>query len=144
KAGAADWGIETLLTVVDSEGVHEVANPRLGRSDMERQVELAQAVSRKKRGSKGWKRACRALRTFKRRQTRQRLDAQHKLSARIAGDYAAFAMEKLSTRNMTASAAGSIESPGKNVAQKAGLNREILDTAPARLMALISYKVQET
>ena len=34
--------------------------------------------------------------------------------------------------------------PGKQVAQKCGLNREILDTAPALLFALIAYKVQET
>jgi putative transposase len=144
KAGAADWGVSTLLTVVDDDGVQEVGNPRLSQQQMDRQVELAQAVSRKRRGSKAWRRACRALRAFKGRQARQRLDAQHKLSAAIAGDYFAFAMEKLTVKNMTASAAGTVEDPGKQVAQKAGLNREIQDTAPARLMALISYKVQET
>lgn len=53
-------------------------------------------------------------------------------------------METLSVKNMTASAAGTVDNPGQRVAQKAGLNREILDTAPARLMALISYKVGET
>ncbi|MEK6668641.1 MAG: transposase [Pseudomonadota bacterium] len=144
KVGAADWGVNTLLTVVDDDGVSETANPRLSRSGMDRQVELQQRVSRAKRGSKGWKRACKALRCFKRRQARQRLDAQHKLSARIAAKYFAFGMEKLTVKNMTASAAGTVDEPGKNVQQKAGLNREILDTAPARLMALISYKVQET
>ena len=144
KAGAADWGVNTLLTVVDDAGVHEIANPRVSRKGMVRQVELAQTVNRKKRGSKSWKRACRDLRGFKSRQARQRLDQQHKLSADVAGTYAAFGMEKLTIKNMTASAAGTVEEPGRNVAQKAGLNREILDTAPARLMALISCKVQET
>ncbi len=144
KAGAADWGVSTLLTIVDDAGVHEVANPRHSQAGMERQVELHQRVSRKKRGSKGWKRACKSLRTFKRRQAHRRLDEQHKLSARIAGTYFAFGMEKLTVKNMTASAAGTADEPGKNVQQKAGLNREILDTAPARLMDLISYKVQET
>ncbi len=144
KAGAADWGVNTLLTIVDDAGAHEVANPRLSRAGMDRQVQLQQAASRARRGSKGWQRACKALRSFKRRQARRRLDEQHKASACIAADYFAFAMEKLSVKNMTASAAGTADAPGKNVQQKAGLNREVLDTAPARLMALISYKVQET
>ena len=144
KVGAADWGVRTLLTVVDEEGVHEVANPRHSRKDLERQVELQQRVSRAKRGSKGWKRACKTLRSFKRRQASRRLNDQHQESARIARGYFAFGMEKLSVKNMTASAAGTLDAPGKNVQQKAGLNREVLDTAPARLMALISYKVRET
>lgn len=42
------------------------------------------------------------------------------------------------------SARGTIDKPGKNVAQKAGLNREILDTAPALPMQLLHYKVMET
>ena len=45
---------------------------------------------------------------------------------------------------MTRSAKGTVKEPGKNVAQKAGLNREILDTAPALLMRLLRYKVLET
>ena len=45
---------------------------------------------------------------------------------------------------MTASASGTVEEPGTQVAQKRGLNREILDTAPALLFALIAYKVIET
>lgn len=45
---------------------------------------------------------------------------------------------------MTTSAAGTIEEPGANVSQKAGLNREILDTAPAALLQKIAYKVMET
>jgi hypothetical protein len=36
------------------------------------------------------------------------------------------------------------EEPGKHVAQKAGLNREILDTAPALFTSLFRYKVLET
>lgn len=39
--------------------------------------------------------------------------------------------------------AGNSLEPGTNVA-KSGLNREILDTAPALLMQLIAYKVKET
>jgi putative transposase len=45
---------------------------------------------------------------------------------------------------MTKSAKGTVENPGKNVKQKSGLNREILDTAPRKLLNMIHYKVEET
>lgn len=44
---------------------------------------------------------------------------------------------------MTRSARGTMESPGRNVAQKAGLNRSILDTAPARFHAMLRTKAEE-
>lgn len=44
---------------------------------------------------------------------------------------------------MTASAKGTVEKPGKKVRQKAGLNREILDTAPGGLHSLLAYKAEE-
>lgn len=47
------------------------------------------------------------------------------------------AMEELKMRNMTRSAKGAVEVPGKNGSQKAGPNREILDTVPALLMQLL-------
>ena len=53
-------------------------------------------------------------------------------------------MEKLKIKNMSKSAKGTQENPGKQVKSKSGLNREILDTAPAMLMGMIRYKVEET
>ena len=44
---------------------------------------------------------------------------------------------------MTRSAKGTVEKPGKMVAQKAGLNREILDTAPGMFFQLLKYKAEE-
>ncbi len=38
-------------------------------------------------------------------------------------------LEDLNTKNMTASAKGTIEQPGSRVAQKSGLNKAILDKA---------------
>jgi putative transposase len=44
---------------------------------------------------------------------------------------------------MTASAAGSIEAPGKNVAAKSGLNRSILDQGWGMFGAMLRYKLGE-
>ena len=41
-----------------------------------------------------------------------------------------------------ASAKGTAEDPGSNVRQKAGLNREILDTAPAAFLGMVRYKAE--
>lgn len=145
EAFGFDWGVETLLTGVASGGaIIEKENPRWYRTDEARQTELQQAISRKKLRSKRWKRACKALRDFKSKQARKRHDHHHKLSAEIAQNYAAVCGEALQIKNMTRSSKGTTEEPGKRVAQKSGLNREILDTAPGALYAMINYKVSET
>ena len=46
---------------------------------------------------------------------------------RLATRHRLVALEDLRTRGMTASAKGTVEQPGSNVRQKAGLNRSILD-----------------
>jgi putative transposase len=148
-AMAADWGVARLLTIVRTNGApdevrEDVENPRWYREAKERLTEVDRAVSRKKRGSRSWRKAGARRAAVRAKVARQRHDHQHKLSAGIAARCAIFATEKLTIRNMTASAAGTVKEPGKNVAQKAGLNREILDTTPAALLQKIAYKVLDT
>jgi putative transposase len=140
-----DWRIAHLLTVVQENGDYQhVENPRYYKTEEATQTELQQSLARKKRYSNGWKRAAKKLSLFKRKQAAKRKDHHHKLSAEIADKYSLVAMEKLQIKNISKSAKGTVEQPGKMVAQKSGLNREILDTAPARLMSLIRCKVEET
>lgn len=142
---AADWGTKALLSMVKSDGTAEtIANPRWFKVGQDRQIELDRAASRKKRGSNEWRRAKRASARFKAKIARRRLDHHHKLAATIAANAAIFATEDLQIKNLTASASGTLDEPGRNVAAKSGLNREMLDTAPALLMQLIAYKVRET
>jgi putative transposase len=72
-----------------------------------------------------------------------RKDFLHKTSAAIVSRSSVIATEKLQISNMTRSAKGTIEEPGKNVAQKAGLNREILATAPSAFLSMLRYKAEE-
>ncbi|WP_341826570.1 transposase [Vibrio cholerae] len=74
---------------------------------------------------------------------RQRLDFTHKETAKLVKVAALIATEKLTVKNMTSSAKGTAEKHGKNVKQKAGLNREILNTAPAMTLNLLRYKAEE-
>ena len=50
-------------------------------------------------------------------------------------------MEDLKLLNMTASAKGTVEEPGRNVAQKAGLNRALLDLAHGQFRTILESKV---
>lgn len=53
-----------------------------------------------------------------------------------------FVFEKLNTKNMTRSAKGTLTSPGKNVKQKAGLNRSILGIGWYKLQLYTEYKAK--
>ena len=64
----------------------------------------------------------------------------HKTTKEIAGKCGTVIVEDLKLRNMTASAKGTIENPGKNVKQKAELNRAILDTAFGETRKNLEYK----
>ncbi|KAA0577927.1 transposase [Azospirillum sp. B21] len=145
---AFDWGTETFATLAvgeeDAPTMETVENPRWYRHEQQRITDLQQAVSRKRRGSNRRRKAVRRLATARARTARRRLDWQHKLSSDLVKRSALIATEHLSIAAMTRSAAGTVEAPGKRVAQKAGLNREILDTAPSQFLSLVRYKVQET
>lgn len=145
KACGLDWGVEHLLTLSHEDGsTHPIPNPRYYQQQKDELTALQQAVSRKKRGSNRWRSACRKLSSARRKQANQRHHDHHRLSSQIAANYALVVTEKLSIADMSRSAKGTLEEPGKSVRQKAGLNREILDTAPAKLLTMIRYKVQET
>ena len=64
----------------------------------------------------------------------------HQTARGIAGKCGTIIVEDLKVKNMTASAKGTVENPGKNVKQKAGLNRAMLDTAFGELRRKLEYK----
>ena len=60
--------------------------------------------------------------------------------ALVNGPHQLFVFEALKVRNMTASAAGTVAAPGKQVAQKRGLNRSILASAWGETKLFTKYK----
>jgi putative transposase len=145
KACGFDWGVEYLGSLAHENGdTFTIENPRYFRNSKEGILALEQAVARKKRGANRWRRACKTLSEARSKLVRQRHHDHHQLSHDLAETYTLFATEELTIRNMTRTAKGTVEKPGRMVKQKSGLNREILDTAPAKLLAMIRYKVEET
>jgi putative transposase len=86
-----------------------------------------QVLSRKEKYSKNWKKAKAEVQRIYARIANVRLDFLHKTSYAISKNHAMVVVEDLQVSNMSRSAAGTVEQPGKNVKQKTGLNRAILD-----------------
>jgi transposase len=87
---------------------------------------LQRRLSRAKRGSNRRDRVRQQLARAQARDADARKDWAEKSSTEIARRYDMIRMEDLKIRNMTRSAQGTMEAPGRNLAQKAGLNRVIL------------------
>ena len=58
----------------------------------------------------------------------------------LAKNHGFVGIGELQVKDMTASSKGTVEEPGKNVAQKAGLNRGILDNSPGERRRQLGYK----
>lgn len=139
-----DWGVETFATLCY--GPHEFAeieNDRLFAQEQDAIKAAQRDLSRRGKRTRQAERAKRALARRSRRLANRRKDRNHQTTAKLARHHALLVTEALSIKNMTASAKGTADKPGKKVRQKAGLNREILDTAPGSWLSLLICKAEE-
>ena len=82
-----------------------------------------------------------AIAALRARARRRREDWQHQVSHLIGQQYLQVAFEDLRVKSMMRSAVGTLEAPGKNVAQKRGLNRAIAEEGWSALQFKVTYKV---
>ena len=66
----------------------------------------------------------------------------HELTTAMIERYGLIAVEDLNIGNMTRSARGTLESPGRNVSQKRGLNRSILEQTWGLILQQLTYKAE--
>jgi putative transposase len=134
-----DRGVAQTLTLSTGEHFQAPDTARLTSSRKRAQRKLA----RRRKGSARRSAQARKVRQLNARIARVRTDWCHRASADIASRFSLVAVENLNILNMTASAAGTIEAPGRNVRQKAGLNRSILEQCWGRFATFLDYKLQE-
>jgi putative transposase len=132
-----DLGVARFLTTSDGE---IVANPRFLDTARARIADLQQRKARAKLGSGNRRRLRRQLAREWRRVRNQRRDFHHKTARTLVDGCDALALEALRITNMTRSAKGTTEQPGRNVAQKVGLNRSILDAGWGQFTAILTAK----
>ncbi|GAV20557.1 putative transposase [Mariprofundus micogutta] len=132
-----DRGVVNLATLSDG-SVFEGSKPlkRLAKKLAREQRKLA----RKTKFSNNWKKQRERITRLHIKIADARNDAIHKATTIISKNHAVIVLEDLRTKNMTASAKGSIDEPCTNVRQKAGLNRSILDMGWFEFYRQLEYK----
>ena len=99
-------------------------------------------LAKKKRFSENWKNQKRKIQKIHSNICNTRRDFQHKLSTNLSKNHAMIVTEALKINNMSKSASGTIEAPGKNVRAKSGLNRSILDQGWSEFKRQLKYKLE--
>jgi len=100
-----------------------------------------QSLSRKKKLSSNWGKTKRKVQRLYARIGNARHDYLHKATTAISQNHAMVCIEDLQVRNMSKSAAGTSEAPGRNVRAKSGLNKAILDQGWFEFRRQLHYKL---
>jgi putative transposase len=133
-----DVGIARFATLSDG-SVFEPIN-----SFKKQQARLARyqrAMSRKTKFSNNWKKAKAKVTKLHQKIGNIRRDYLHKTTTTISQNHAMVCIEDLQVRNMSKSAAGTADAPGRNVRAKSGLNKSILDQGWFEFRRQLEYKL---
>ncbi|MFE0106774.1 RNA-guided endonuclease InsQ/TnpB family protein [Streptomyces sp. NPDC059009] len=117
-----------------------VPNPRHLAADTKRLAKAQRNLSRTVKGSRRRRKAARHLGAIHHWVAERRATYLHTVTKLLATTYATVAVEDLNVAGMSASSRGTLADSGKNVRQKAGLNRSILDVSPAEIRRQLTYK----
>jgi putative transposase len=100
-----------------------------------------QKLSRKVKRSSNWKKQKQKINKIHIKIANIRKDYLHKLTTDISKNHAFVVLEDLKVSNMSKSARGTTENPGKNIKQKSGVNRSILDQGWHEFKRQLEYKL---
>ena len=98
-------------------------------------------MAHKQKFSNNWKKAKAKVKKTHTQIANARRDFLHKATTTISQNHALVFVEDLQVSNMSRSAAGTGENPGKNVAAKSGLNKAILDQGWGEFRRQLDYKM---
>ncbi|MCW4355046.1 transposase [Hoyosella sp. YIM 151337] len=114
------------------------------RGERQRYRRLQQQLARQRRGSNSRRKTITSMRALMQRERDRRRDFCAQTANYLATENSVVVMEDLKTRNMTRSAKGTVEQPGRNVRQKAGLNKAILAKGWGQLLLALESKARYT
>lgn len=133
-----DMGVTHFATL--SDGTHVKVLNSFRKHEM-KLARLQRKLSKKQKLSSNWQKQKRKLQKHHRKIANVRKDFLHKLSTTISKNHAMVVMEDLQIKNMSRSASGTIEQPGRNVSAKRGLNKAILDQGWFEFRRQLTYKL---
>ena len=132
-----DRGVAVSAALSTGELLHAVG---LAASERQRLRRLQRKLARARRESTRRARVKHKIARLRARDTDRRKDWAEKASTDIARRFDLIRVEDLQVKNMTQSARGTRENPGRNVRQKAGLNRAILRSGWGLLVRRLEEK----
>ncbi|MBV6273872.1 transposase [Alcaligenaceae bacterium CGII-47] len=133
-----DMGIARFATLSDGSHLEPLNSFKRHESALRK---AQQAMSRKTKFSNNWKKAKARVQRIHSRIGNTRRDYLHKATTTISQNHAMVCIEDLQVRNMSKSAAGTTEVPGRNVRAKSGLNKAILDQGWFEFRRQLDYKL---
>ena len=134
-----DLGIAKLVTLSDG----TIYQPSNSFRKHEQKLTKAQRIlSKKEKFSENWKRQKKKINKIHSKIKNSRYDYLHKITSEIIKNHGVIYLEDLKIINMSKSAKGTIEKPGRNVKAKSGLNKSILDQAWHELRRQLEYKAK--
>ena len=110
------------------------------RKHEERLANEQRKLSLKVKFSNNWTKQKRVVNRVHQKIANCRHNFLHQHSTEISKNHAIVVVEDLKVKNMSRSASGTLEAPGKNVAQKFGLNKAILDQGWGMFRTFLEYK----
>ena len=146
SACGIDVGVAKPITIVTEgmKGRHCGSSYKKRLAKVEKQRKRKQkTLARKQKGSKNREKCKLQVQRLFQREADIRKDFCHKFSHQIATTRAVVCVEDLNLKGMTKSAKGTIENPGKNVAAKRGLNREVRRLGLGLLVNFLEYKCEK-
>ncbi|MEU7000062.1 transposase [Nonomuraea sp. NPDC046570] len=134
-------GVDRGVSVSAALSTGELLNaPTLRDTEKRRLLRLLRGLARAERGSNRRGRVKAAIARLKAREVDRRKDWVEKTSTDLARHFDVIAVEELKIGSMTRSAKGTLAEPGRNVRQKAGLNRGILANGWGLLVERLEHK----
>lgn len=132
-----DMGVAKFATLSSGETLAPLNSFRKHETSL---AKSQKKLSRKKKYSKNWRKQKVEVSRIHIRVADARKDFLHKASTTISKNQAVVYLEDLKVSNMSASAKGTEEEPGRNVKAKAGLNKSILDQGWFEFRRQLEYK----
>ena len=139
SGGPVGLDLGVINSVATSDGQF-VWLPVISDREWEKIAILQQRIARTRKGSHNREKARRRLARRRQRLAWRKRDAIHQLTIRLAAGRELIVIEDLKVGNMSRSAKGSVDQPGSQVRQKAGLNRAILDQSWGEIRRQLHYK----
>ena len=134
-----DVGVKRFATISDGS---YIAPLNSFKKHQNRLCHHQKELSRKVKFSQNWKKEKAKVQKIHIGITNARKDFLHKITTTISKNHALVCIEDLQVRKMSKSASGTKEKPGKNIRQKSGLNRSILDQSWGMFRSQLAYKLE--